>query len=310
MSHNFPSSVVPTTALKVLADGLYFGESPRWHQGKLYISDMIGQKIYAIDAHGLKNILMDVPNQPNGMCFLPDGSLIYSSMFDAKLHRYYNGKSELYADLSSLMTGYCGDMVIDAQGRVYIDDTGARVLHGEKPSTGRLLVVDTDRTVRIAAEGLVFPNGVAINGDGTSLIISETFAYCLDKFDIAASTGELTNRRKVWDTKELAKVCGKEAGPMSACDGLCIDAEDGIWMAMLGYERFVRQDKEGRITHQIEVDGHATACALGGEDGKTLFLVTNWVPENSDLFTAMVGKQTRCNISTLAVEVGRGLARP
>ncbi|KUJ06724.1 calcium-dependent phosphotriesterase, partial [Mollisia scopiformis] len=261
---------------------------------------MIGQKIYTIDASGHKRVLLEVEGQPNGMCFLPDGSLIYSSMFDAKLHRYHDGTSEQYADLSSFMTGYCGDMVIDAHGRIFIDDTGARVLHGENPCPGRLLVVDSDRSVSVAAEGLVFPNGVAINREGTSLFISETFAYCLDQFDIEKS-GKLSNRRKIWDTHDYASVSGKESGRFCGVDGICMDDEDGMWLSMLGYERFIRKNAKGEITHQIEVNGHATACTLGGEDGTTLYLVTNWVPDGCDLFTAMVERQTKCTISEVDV---------
>ncbi|KAJ9653577.1 hypothetical protein H2198_007241 [Neophaeococcomyces mojaviensis] len=301
--------VASAVNLRLYADGLYFGESPRWQAGKLYISDMIGRKIYVIDASGRKEVLLEVENQPNGLGFMSDGSLIYSSMFNAKLYQYKEGQSQLYADLSSVMTGYCGDMVIDAEDRVYMDDTGARVLHGEKPCPGRLLLVDTDHTITSVAENLVFPNGIGIDNQGKHLYISETFSYQLDRFDLAGD-GKLLNRTVCWDTHELATATGREFNRFCGVDGLCIDAEDGIWLSMLGYHTFIRKDAQGNITHRIDVDGDATACTLGGEDGKTLYLVVNKVPEGMDLFDAMVNKLTKCTIYTVTVDIGRGSARP
>ncbi|OBT97575.1 hypothetical protein VE01_04445 [Pseudogymnoascus verrucosus] len=299
-----PKILVPESA------GLYFGEAPRWHNGKLFFADMIGQKIYALDLSGKLEVFLEVPNQPNGMCFMPDGSLIYSSMFDAKLYRYYNGQIELFADLSSLMTGYCGDMVIDAAGRVFIDDTGARVLHGEKPCPGRLLVVDTDRSVKVAAENLVFPNGVTIDREGTSLYIAETFAYRINKFNLSES-GELTNRQEVWDATEWARLRGTQSEKFSSVDGFCMDKDNGMWLSLLADEVFARRDPEkGMFTHMIKVDGHATACTLGGDDGKTLFMLANITPKGDDLFTAMVERRTRCIVLTATVDVGHGDARP
>jgi sugar lactone lactonase YvrE len=289
------------------ADGLYFGESPRWHAASdtLYISDMIGRKIYTINSFGTATVLMEVENQPNGMCFLDSNTLITSSMFDAKLYSYQldTGKSELYADLSSAMTGYCGDMVIDRSGRVYIDDVGARVLHGEKPRAGRLLVVDPKtKDVSSVAEDIVFPNGIGIDSSGKNLYLAATFTYDLAKFSLDTETGALTNKEIVWDTQGLASLAVE--GRICSIDGFCMDSEDGIWLSMMGFDMFIRRDKNGNITHKIPVDGDATACALGGPDGKTLYLVVNKTPEGESLFDAMVGKRTRCKVLTVQVETG------
>lgn len=298
-----------TAQLQKFGDGLYFGESPRWRDGRLYVSDMVGRKVYVINSDCSKEVLLEVENQPNGMCFKDDGSLIYSSMFDGKLYQYKNGQSKLYADLSSVMTGYCGDMVIDASGRIYVDDTGARVLHGEKPCPGRLLLVENDGTVSVAAEDIIFPNGIGIDTSGKNLYIAETFAYRLNKFDIGANA-ELLNRQVYWDTHELPMAAGREWTRFCGIDGICIDGEDGMWLSMLGHKAFIRKDAQGSITERIEVDGDATACALGGDDGKTLFMIVNKVPEEKDLFDAMVNKLTRCTIYTVKVKVGHGKARP
>ncbi|KAF9893493.1 hypothetical protein FE257_010805 [Aspergillus nanangensis] len=289
---------------KHLAGGMYFGEGPQYHNGLLYLSDMTGRRIYTVDpSSGEKQLLIKVENQPNGMGFAPDGSLIYSSMFDGKLHRFKDGKIELYADMSHAMTGYCGDMVIDHAGRVYMDDVGARVLHGEKPKAGRLLIVETDGTVKIAAEDLVFPNAIMINGSGQSLIVAETFARQLSKFDIGDG-GKLHNRRVIWTPPPVTSA--HDPNGIFSIDGGCIDGEDGMWLSMLSYERFIRLDAQGNITHQIKVDGHATACTLGGEDGKTLYLVTNKAPSDETFFDGMVNKRTKCTVSTARVDIARG----
>jgi sugar lactone lactonase YvrE len=300
-----------STSVQALADGLYFGESPRYRDGHLYVSDMTGRKIYRINTTTKeKEVLVEVENQPNGMCFRPDGSLIYSSMFDAKIYRLQDGKHTLYADASGVMSGYCGDMVIDKSGRVFLDDTGARVLHGETPRPGRLLAIEPDGTVTVAAEDIVFPNAVFISNDGKNLYVAETFRYGLLRYEID-DAGKLTNRQNYWSPTVLPGVVKETmAANMIGIDGGCMDAEGGMWLSMLGYEEFIRLDASGKQTHSIKSQGHATACTLGGEDGKTLFLVMNQVPEGENLFTAMVAKRTTCTIGKVRVDVGRGTALP
>ncbi|KAJ0418593.1 hypothetical protein BJY00DRAFT_314745 [Aspergillus carlsbadensis] len=306
----FPKQLTHT----FIADGLLFGESPRYRDGLLYISDMTGQAIYTINPlSGAKNKLRVVENQPNGMCFAGDGSLIWSSMFDAKLYRRDStGVDTLYADLSSIMTGYCGDMVIDSKGRVYLDDTGAKVLHGEKPRPGRLLVIDPDGSATVAAENITFPNALFISIDGKSIYCAETFGYGLLQWDLAPD-GTLSNRQKVWSPASISPngQAGHTPDGIFGIDGGCIDAEGGIWLSMMALDKFIRLDQQRNVTHEIAVQGHATACTLGGEDGKTLFLVTNSFSEDEEsLFTAMVGKRTTCTISSARVDVGRGTGRP
>ncbi|KAI0189071.1 calcium-dependent phosphotriesterase [Astrocystis sublimbata] len=299
---------------QLLADGMFFGESPRFHNGRLYMSDMTGHKIYIIDpVSGSKQVLTEVANQPNGLCFNNDGTLIYSSMFDAKLHKYDPAQDShtLYADMSSFMEGYCGDMAIDRAGRVFLDDTGARVLHGEAPKPGRLLLIDQSGNTTVAAENIIFPNGLFISNDGQTLYNAETFGAGLLKFDLDGDTATLTNRQLCWSPKAASEeMSWASTDSIVGIDGACMDAEGGMWLSMMGLEKYIRLDDAGNITHEVHVDGHATACTLGGEDGKSLFLVTNWVPPGNDLFKAMVGLETKCSVSVVTVEVGKGTARP
>jgi sugar lactone lactonase YvrE len=296
-----------------LIDGLLFGESPRYHNGLLYISDMTGKTIYTIDRAGNKNVLLEVENQPNGMCFGPDGSLIYSSMFDAKLYRRDGeGNDTLYADMSHVMTGYCGDMAIDTTGRVYLDDTGARVLHGESPRPGRLLIIESDESVRIADENIVFPNALFMSGDGKNLFCAETFGKGLLKWDVGPH-GSLSNRQLVWSPATISPTgeIGNTPYGLIGIDGGCMDAEGGMWLSMLALEKFVRLDQQGNVTHEIKTKGHATACTLGGDDGKTLFLVTNSFAEGEQsIFSAMVARRTQCIVSYATVDTPKGAACP
>ena len=272
---------------------------------------MTGRKIYTVNpTSGEKQVLLEVENQPNGMCFAADGSLIYSSMFDSKLYRLKDGKSTLYADMSGTMTGYCGDMVIDNAGHVFLDDTGARVLHGEKPGPGRLLRIDPDGKVTSVEENIIFPNLLCISPDGKTLYNAETFGYGLYKFDLNAD-GSLGKREKVWTPATVAGERGASAASMIGIDGGCVDAEGGIWLSLLAMEQFARLDpRTGIITHRVRVDGHATACTLGGEDGKTLYMCTNSVPKGENLFKAMTELRTRCVVSAARVDIGHGTALP
>lgn len=281
-----------------LADGLLFGEAPRFHNGLLYVSDMIGRAIYTIDEHGNKKVLREVENCPNGICFTSDGSLIYSSMFDAKLYRIDPaGDHSLYADLSQIMKGYGGDIVIDNAGRIYLDDSGARVLHGETPCPGRLLLIEKDGSARLVVEDLAFPNALLISNDGRTLFCAETLGEGLLQFDIEPN-GALKNRRLFWSLSAASPdgVIDFEKNH-AGIDGGFIDSEDGIWLSLLGLHKFVRIDKRGDITHEIHVDGDAIACALG-DDEETLYLVTNYIPEDAEsIFSAMLEKTTKSVIT-------------
>lgn len=298
--------------IKKLADGLIFGEAPRWNRGKLYVSDMIGAKLYTIDdASGKVEVLKELPNQVNGSDFTRDGIFIYGTMFDKKLWAYdpETGEHTLYADMSEFMTGYTGDAVIDSKGRMYIDDVGARVLHGEEPAPGRILLVEPDGKVKVAFEGIVFPNGINIDSTGENLYIAETFTYKLDHFKIRED-GTLYDQKTIWDVKELPVPAGQEWTKMHGIDGSCMDAEDFQWLSMLAYHTFIRRNpKTGEITDVVHVDGEATACILGGEDGKTLYMVVNHVPKGN-VFEHMVRRMTRSTIYSTRVRVGKGKARP
>jgi sugar lactone lactonase YvrE len=295
-----------------LTSGLCFGEGPRWHEGRLYVSDMMGCRVLAVDAAGKSEIIKEVPGRPNGLGFLADGTLMYTSMDDTRLYRITpRGKTELHSDMRSLMTGYTGDMVIDRFGRAYVDDVGARVNHGEKLRPGRIVIVEPDGSARVAAEDLMFPNGIVITGDGSMLILSESRGVRLTAFDIT-SDGELAGRRLYKNTETLREYGVVSEGTVGLrADGICIDAEDGLWLSMLDAGEFVRLDRAGNLTHRIPVgDRHAVACALGGEDGRTIYLIATEIPKSVGIFEAMTKKLTKSVVMTARVDIPRGAGRP
>lgn len=295
-------------ALNVLTSGLYFGESPRWRDGTLYISDMLGKKVYAVDAAGSKTVIAEMPNKPNGMGFLPNGDLILSSMHEARLYRHTPAGLELYADLSSIFTGYVGDMVIDQQGRIYVDDVGARVFEGEALKPGRIVIVEPNGEISVGVEDCNFPNGIVITPDQKTLVFAETFAERLSAVDII--DGKLVNRRVLLDLTQLFPSEEDRARKRGCIDGISIDAEGGIWLSMLRAEQFMRINTEGQVTDRIPMPGYeCVASTLGGEDGKTLFLVATKV-DGDNIFEAMVNLRTETTIFTTRVTVGKGVGRP
>jgi sugar lactone lactonase YvrE len=291
-----------------LSSGLIFGESPRWKDGTLYVSDMLGCKVLAIDAQGGQRLLADMANKPNGMAFLPNGEHLISSMHDARLYRVTDQGPVLYADLSAFYTGYIGDMVADQTGRVFVDDVGSRVFEGDQMRAGRIVVVEPDGSASVAAENLNFPNGIVITGDQKTLIVAETFEQCLTAFDLI--DGKLTNRRLHLDLTTLEPAGVDRDAKLRIVDGIAIDAEDGLWLSMLRGREFIRVDVNGVVTHRIPVPGHeCVACTLGGADGRTLFMVATHVP-GPNIFEEMTNLRTRSRILTVTVDTPRGAGRP
>ncbi|HJL60801.1 MAG TPA: SMP-30/gluconolactonase/LRE family protein [Pseudomonadales bacterium] len=249
--------------LKTLVENLAFSEGPRWHDGRLYYSDFYRHVVEAVDVEGNVEVIAEVLSQPSGLGWLPDGRLLIVSMLDRKLLRQEaDGSLVEHADLNSVATYHCNDMVVDGAGRAYVGNFGFDIeVQGNSPSNADLAFVDADGVVSVAAEGIAFPNGTVITPDGKTLIIGETFAAKLTAFDIDEA-GKLSNRR-VW----------AEIGP-HVPDGICLDEAGGIWVADPREGCVVRVLEGGEITETIDTGRPAFACMLGGEDRKRLFICT------------------------------------
>jgi sugar lactone lactonase YvrE len=252
---------VSSVTTEILLDGLAFPEGPRWHEGRLWFSDQHTGRVVALSVDGTHETIVEVPNGPSGLGWLPDGQLLVVSMRDRRLLRFDGTSLSEVADLTALAPFHCNDMVVDAHGRAYIGNFGFDLDGGGAYQTTVLVRVDPDGSATVVADELAFPNGAVITPDGTTLIIGETFAGRLTAFTILAD-GSLTDRR-AW-----AEITG------AAPDGCCLDADGAVWVADPMGRRVVRVLEGGEVTDTVTVGApnSAYACALGGADGKTLFI--------------------------------------
>jgi sugar lactone lactonase YvrE len=243
-----------------LVTGHSFFEGPRWHDGALFLSDMHGDAVLRVTTDGDVTTVVAV-EQPSGLGWLPDGSLLISSMTTRTVQRFDGASLSTHADVSALAPHEINDMVVDASGHAFVGQFGYDLRGGGQPTTAALLRVDPDGSTHEVAPELRMANGMVITRDGNTLVVAESSGKCLTGFDLAPD-GTLTNRR-VW--AELP----------DHPDGICIDAEDGVWAAGPVSDRFVRVVEGGEVTDAVDTPGrHGIACVLGGDDGRTLFMLT------------------------------------
>ena len=279
---------------EILADGLYYGEGPRWHNGRLSFSDFYDHAVKSMDSAGRVTVEHSLDDQPSGLGWLPDGRLLVVSMRELKVLRQEGDGFVVHADLSGLARHLCNDMVVDGSGRAWVGnfgfdlDTelerrGPEAIIADHPVTN-LVRVDLDGSVHLASPEMHFPNGSVVTPDGKTLIVAETLAMCLTAFDIAAD-GELSNRR-VW----------AQVG-MRAPDGICLDAEGNIWVANALAPECVLFAPGGEVLQVVAPGQNCYACTLGGEDGRDLFMVTAQSSHRAEASARRTGK-----IETLRVD--------
>jgi sugar lactone lactonase YvrE len=244
----------------LLADGLRFAEAPRWRADRLWFSDVHDDKLKTVALDGTVEVVAEVPTRPSGLGFLPDGSLLMATALDQRLWIVGADAAPLdVADLSGLTQGMLNDMVVDGRGRAFVGDTGFKMAAGESPRPGRVLVWAQGQAPKVAVEDVVFPNGCVITPDGGHLLICETMAMRISRFAITPD-GTLRDREVF---------CDLGTPP----DGLCLDAEGGLWAGLPHEGRFVHVGAGGRVDAEIaSAAPFAVACALGGPDRRALFL--------------------------------------
>ena len=259
--------------LQPYVKGLAFPESPRWHDGALWFSDFYTRHVSRATPDGRVEAVVEVPGQPSGLGWLPDGRLLVVSMNDRRLLRLDGDSLVEVADLSALAPAPCNDMLVDGQGRAYIGNFGFDLQSRAPFAATSLIMVTPDGAARVVATDMHFPNGTVLTPDDRTLIVGESYGQRLTAFDVQAD-GTLVNRR-VW-----AQLHGKGVGP----DGICLDADGAIWLASPVTREVLRVRKGGEITHRIATSEQAVACMLGGADRRTLFVATGRVlvtPEES-----------------------------
>ena len=272
------------TTLKLLVDNVYFSEGPRWHKNKFWFSDFYQRAVFSLDDSGILEKIVDIPNQPSGLGWLPNGDTLIVSMHDQKVMRFSNGLLTVHSDLSHLTKYTCNDMVVDNEGHAYIGNFGT-TKHNVDVVPTCLIHVTPEGTASIVANNLEFPNGTVITPDGKKLIVGETYAGRLTSFDI--NPDKTLSNRKVWaqmmptwifiitKIRRFLKQVAKESGyAVRVPDGICLDEKMGIWVASPTTFEVFRIEEGGNVSDIISTPQRAYACMLGGSDGKTLHIST------------------------------------
>lgn len=254
-----PQNAFVTRTPTLLADGFVFAEGPRWRGERLWFSDMHGEAVRTVDLRGRLETVAELPGrEPSGLGFLPDGTLLVVSMLEPEILRVDGRDVTVHANLSSLVSDRCNDMVVDDRGNAYVG-----TFPPVSDPRGVLVLVEPDGSARIVAEDVAFPNGCVVADDGRRLIVAESLGRRFTEFDIAPD-GSLTGRRVF-----------AECAPYGP-DGICIDAEGALWAAMPLAHEFQRIAPGGEILERIAMaERFAIACTLGGSELRTLFLLTS-----------------------------------
>lgn len=249
---------------RIICEGFCFIEGPRWYHGALWFSDFYKEAVFRVVPGEPPHKIVSIPHQPSGLGWLPDGTLLISSMLDKTVYRWCAARGlQPYADVSGVAERRINDMLVDPEGRAWVGNFGFVRQNGETVAAGTLARIDADRSVKAAANDLLFANGMALVNDGNTLVVAETYRGCLTAFDIA-NNADLVNRR-LWAQLPEGEVP----------DGICVDSEDAIWVASPTSGSVLRITERGEVTNCIQTGRKAIACALGGENGRTLFVCTS-----------------------------------
>lgn len=276
--------------LHTLMTGIAFGESPRWHDGRLWFSDWVANEVVAVGDDGDSEVVARVESFPMCIDWLPDGQLlVLAGEKRSLLRRDQDGSMVTHTDLRSVTDHPWNDIVVDGRGNIYVGSVGSS--SGKRPPDGDLIgMVTPDGEARQVADGMEFPNGMVITADNSTLIVAESNANRLTAFDIDEDGG-LSNRR-VW----------AELGD-GAPDGICLDADGAVWYADVPNQRCVRVREGGEVLRTVDVDRACFACMLGGADGTTLYILAAEWPAALD---ATGDKRTGMLLTTTAPAAGAG----
>ena len=258
-----------TLTAEPFLSGLFFGECPRWHDGRLWYSDFFDHAVFSVSPDGERRVEVSFDGEPAGLGWLPDGRLLINSRLDrAVMRREPDGTIVHHGDLTPWATWYANDMVVASNGQAYAGNFGFDLdglydgtVQPTTISSTSLVRVDPDGTSCEAATDLAFPNGTVITEDGATLIIAESFGGRLSAFD-RGEDGTLTNRRE-W-----------AALPGIAPDGICLCADGSIWVSNALAPECVRVAEGGEVLARVVTSMNCYACMLGDDDRRTLYMIT------------------------------------
>ena len=247
---------------QTVVSGLGFPESPRWHAGALWFVDVFRGHVLRLENGGGLHRAAEIDDHVSGLGFLPDGAPLVVSMRKRRVLRLGDGRPAVHADLAAVAPGYLNDMVVDDRGRAIVGAIANVVDPGDGAGHDALVSVGPAGTVEVAATGVSRPNGMVITPDGRTLIQAATRRRELVAWTLSRDGGLADPRR--W-----------AATGRHTPDGICLDAEGAVWVAGLAKRSFIRVLPGGAVTQEIGTgERWAVACALGGDDGRTLFMAT------------------------------------
>jgi len=248
----------------VVSDGRYF-EGPRWRDGQLFMVDSLARTLVRADLRGSVVTVCEIEGISGGMGFLPSGEAIVTSMFDRRLLVYRDGMKVDAIDLAPFAAGTIDDMIVDGHARIYVGDLGIDLLDPKRApdaakGRGRILLTERGGGARVVADALSFPNGIAVSGDGKTMVVAESDGDCLSRYAIAPD-GSLHSHARF--------------GRFGEPDGVCFDRDNAVWVSLFKEDAFIRVDLEGRELDRISVAGRrAIACVLCGPERQTLLGIT------------------------------------
>lgn len=265
-------------SLTTLTAGGAFFEGPRWHDGRWWVSDLYRKGIYTYTREGVEEQIVALEDQPSGLGFMPDGSLLFVTQEDQLLYRHKrDGSTAVHADLSGVCVSHLNDLVVDDRGYAYAGFFGFDPFADEPPASAGVVCVKPDGDYFLAADDLMFPNGSVITEDGSTLIVGESLGGRYTAFDIGED-GSLSNRRPwavLCDPGDRTSTASVLMASLDVIvDGCCLDEEGAIWFADIKGCRVVRVAEGGEILDVIPApEGqNVFACMLGGDDGRTLLM--------------------------------------
>jgi sugar lactone lactonase YvrE len=242
-----------------LMEGIAFGESPRWHEGRLWFSDWLAQEVVAVDLEGRREVIARVDAFPFSIDWLPDGPMLITAGRSV-LRLEADGSLATHADLGELTEFGWNEIVVDGRGNSYVNGAGFNMMAGGEFAPGGVALLPADGSASRVAEDIAFPNGMAVTPDDSTLIVADSYGKELTAFEIGGD-GSLSRRRAWADLGD------------GVPDGICIDAEAAVWYADVPNKRCVRVAEGGEVLERIDLDRGCFACMLGGPDGRTLFLM-------------------------------------
>jgi sugar lactone lactonase YvrE len=251
--------------LEKVADGFAMAEGPRWKDGAIVLTDIHADAIKQIDvSSGIVTTLVQLDSPPISTGFMSDGSLLISSLTAQRVWRYDDGALDRYADLSGISEYDWGDIVVDAQDRVYIANQGISYPRKmpERIDSRIYLLSGIDGPQEVAT-GFLYANGLAISPGGGQLIVAESFGHRLWRLPIR-DNGSLGTRTLIAAFTDVDRP-----------DGICCDAEGAVWSANATGREVVRCAIDGSVTERISTGTDlAIGCILGGADGRDLYITT------------------------------------